>query len=144
MPQALAEAKIAAQRGEVPVGAVLSDAKGHILAQNGNRMREYSDPSAHAEILVIRKACADLGTERLPAGCTLTITLEPCPMCAAALAAARVDRIIFGASDPKSGGVEHGPRIFTHSTCHHLPEVISGVDEAACAHLLKEFFVARR
>ncbi|MEL6583066.1 MAG: nucleoside deaminase [Pseudomonadota bacterium] len=139
MPLALEEARAAGARGEVPVGAVLSSAGGEVLALAGNRTRELADPTAHAEMLVIRHACAAFGSERL-IGTTLTVTLEPCPMCAAAIAAARVSRLVFGASDPKSGGVEVGPRIFTHAQAHHVPEIISGVGEAACAALLKEFF----
>jgi tRNA(Arg) A34 adenosine deaminase TadA len=143
MPIALEEAHAAATRGEVPVGAVLTAADGRILARAGNRTRELSDPTAHAEILVLREACSAAGSERLP-GTTLTVTLEPCPMCAAAIAAARVKRVIFGASDPKSGGVEHGPRVFTHSQAHHAPEIVSGIDAEACSELLRAFFASRR
>jgi len=143
MACALDEARAAAARGEVPVGAVICDASGAIIAAAGNRTRELADPTAHAELLAIRAACAGLGSERL-IGCTLTVTLEPCAMCAAAIAAARVERLVYGASDPKSGGVEQGARVFSHAQAHHRPEVISGVAEAECAALLKDFFAARR
>lgn len=143
MAQALDEARAAAARGEVPVGAVITDGAGTIIATAGNRTRELVDPTAHAELLAIRAACAALGSERL-IGCTLTVTLEPCAMCAAAIAAARVERLVYGASDPKSGGVEQGARVFSHAQAHHRPEVISGVAEAECASVLKDFFAARR
>jgi tRNA(Arg) A34 adenosine deaminase TadA len=143
MAAALAEARAAAARGEVPIGAALTAPDGRIIAQAGNRTRELSDPTAHAEILTLRAACAALGSERL-GGHSLTVTLEPCAMCAAALAAARVARLVYGASDPKSGGVAHGARIFTHPQAHHIPEIISGIAEAECAALLSDFFKARR
>jgi tRNA(Arg) A34 adenosine deaminase TadA len=143
MALALEQARSAAARGEVPVGAVISDAAGRIIAAAGNRTRELADPSAHAEMLAIRDACAALGSERL-VGCTLTVTLEPCAMCAGAIAAARIDRLVYGAADPKSGGVAHGARVFSHPQAHHALEVISGVAETACAGLLKGFFAARR
>ena len=143
MPEALEEARAAALRGEVPVGAVLTDPKGQIVARAGNRTRELSDPTAHAEILALREACAALGSDRLP-GHSLTVTLEPCAMCAAAIAAARLDRVIYGAEDPKSGGVAHGARVFTHDQSHHRPEVIEGIDAEACAALLRDFFRDRR
>ena len=143
MARALDEARAAAARGEVPVGAVISAADGRIIAAAGNRTRELADPTAHAELLAIRAACTAIGSERL-IGCTLTVTLEPCAMCAAAIAAARIDRLVYGASDPKSGGVEAGARVFSHPQAHHRPEVISGVAEAECAALLKDFFAARR
>ncbi len=143
MARALDEARAAAARGEVPVGAVISDAAGHIIASAGNRTREQADPTAHAELLAIRAACAALGSQRLT-GCTLTVTLEPCAMCAAAIAAARLERLVYGAADPKSGGVEQGARVFSHPQAHHRPEVIAGVAEAECAALLKDFFAARR
>ena len=131
-------------RGEVPVGAIISDpATGEIVARAGNETRTLNDPTAHAEILAIRRACAALGQERLP-GLHLTVTLEPCPMCAAAIAGARLARLTYGASDPKSGGIEQGPRIFAHPQSHHRPEVLSGIDEAACARLLKSFFAQKR
>lgn len=142
MDIALAEARLAADRGETPVGAVIV-ADGKILAQNGNRTRELSDPTAHAEILVIRAACAAIGSERLPS-MDLYVTLEPCPMCAMAISSARIARLYYGATDPKSGGVEQGPRIFSHAQCHHKPEVYGGINEAASAALLREFFEDRR
>jgi len=143
MAMALDEARAAAARGEVPVGAVISDAAGNVLAAAGNRTREQHDPTAHAEMLAIRAACAAIGSERLT-GCTLTVTLEPCAMCAAAIAAARIGRVIYGASDPKSGGVVHGARVFSHAQSHHRPEVIAGVAEAPAAQLLQDFFASRR
>lgn len=143
MARALDEAHEAAARGEVPVGAVVTDAAGQIIAAAGNRTRALCDPTAHAEMLAIRDACAALGTERL-SGCTLTVTLEPCAMCAAAIAAARVERLVYGASDPKSGGVEAGARVFSHAQTHHRPEVVAGVAEAESAALLKSFFARRR
>jgi tRNA(Arg) A34 adenosine deaminase TadA len=143
MAAALAQARAAAARGEVPIGAVITAPDGQIIAQAGNRTREHADPTAHAEILALRAACALLGSERLP-GHSLTVTLEPCAMCAAALAAARIARLVYGASDPKSGGVAHGARIFTHPQTHHIPEIIPGIAEAECAALLTDFFRARR
>ena len=143
MQLALSEARAAAERGEVPVGAVLVDPSGKVVAQAGNRTRELNDPTAHAEILVIRAACAAAGSERLP-GHDLYVTLEPCAMCATALSAARIARLYFGASDPKSGGVTHGARVFTHPQCHHAPEVYDGIAADASEALLKEFFSARR
>jgi cytidine deaminase len=144
MDLALAEARAAGARGETPVGAVIVDpASGTVLARAGNRTRELSDPTAHAEILAIRAACAALGSERLP-GLDLYVTLEPCAMCAAAIAAARIARLVYGASDPKSGGVEHGARVFDHPQAHHRPLVVAGVAETACAELLRAFFAARR
>lgn len=143
MDQALAEAQAAARRGEVPVGAVVVAPSGAVVARAGNRTRELCDPTAHAEILALRAACAALGSERLP-GHDLYVTLEPCPMCAAALASARIARLYYGAADPKSGGVAQGPRIFSHPQCHHLPEVYDGIGAAASERLLKEFFAARR
>ncbi len=143
MDTALAEARAAADRGETPVGAVLTDARGQMLAAAGNRTRELRDPTAHAELLAIRAACAATGSERL-AGCTLTVTLEPCAMCAAAIAAARIDRLVYGAADPKSGGVEQGARVFCHPQSHHRPEVFAGIAEAESAALLRAFFRDRR
>jgi cytidine deaminase len=142
MPLALAEASAAATRGEVPIGAVVTR-NGEILAQAGNRMRELHDPTAHAETLAIRLACARLGSERLT-GCDLWVTLEPCPSCAGAIANARIARLYYGASDPKSGGVAQGPRVFEHSQAHHSPEVYSGLEADASATLLRQFFEARR
>lgn len=143
MSLALDEARAAAARGEVPVGAVLLDPQGRVVAQAGNRTRELSDPSAHAEMLVIRQACAATGSERLP-GHVLYVTLEPCAMCAAAIAAARIARVVYGASDPKSGGVAHGARVFTHPQAHHVPEVLEGIAAEEAEALLKEFFARRR
>ena len=143
MPAALAEARAAADRGEVPVGAVLTDAEGRIVAAAGNRTRELSDPTAHAEILVLRAACSAAGSERLP-GHVLWVTLEPCPMCAAAIAAARIERLYYGAGDPKSGGVAHGARVFSHPQAHHVPEVYDGLSADEAEALLTSFFRARR
>ncbi|MEL6337040.1 MAG: nucleoside deaminase [Pseudomonadota bacterium] len=143
MERALAEAEAAAARGETPVGAVLVAADGTVLAADGNRIRALADPTAHAEMLVIRAAAAALGTERLT-GCALYVTLEPCPMCAGAIAHARIARLYYGAEDPKGGGVAHGPRVFSHPTCHHRPEVYGGIGEQAAAALLRGFFAARR
>ena len=144
MEQALAEAAAAAGRGEVPVGAVVVDgASGEVLAAAGNRIGELSDPTAHAEMVVIREAAAGRGAPRLD-GCDLYVTLEPCAMCAAAIALARVRRLYFGAYDAKRGGVEHGARIFDQPTCHHKPEVFGGIEERRCGALLKGFFAARR
>ena len=143
MDTALAEARAAGDRGEVPVGAVIADASGAIVAQAGNRTREMNDPSAHAEILALRAACLLAGSERLP-GYSLYVTLEPCPMCAAAISFARIARLYYGAADPKSGGVAQGPRIFTHPQCHHVPEVYDGIAAEEAEGLLKTFFAARR
>jgi tRNA(adenine34) deaminase len=143
MEIALAEARAAALRGEVPVGAVLIAPDGRVVAQAGNRTRELSDPTAHAEVLVIRAACAAAGSERLP-GHDLYVTLEPCPMCAAAISNARIGRLYYGASDPKSGGVAYGARVFSHLQCHHVPEVYDGIAGAEAEAMLKAFFAARR
>lgn len=143
MEQALEQARLAGARGEVPVGAVLVSPGGEVVAQAGNRTRELSDPTAHAEILVIRAGCAALGSERLP-GYDLYVTLEPCPMCATAISAARIARVYYGAADPKSGGVAQGPRIFSHPQCHHVPEVYDGIGAAVSEALLKAFFADRR
>ena len=144
MAEALAEAGAAAAAGEVPVGAVLVDGNdGTILARAHNRVIADSDPTAHAEILAIRAAAALTGAPRL-AGADLYVTLEPCPMCATAISFARIRRLVFGAYDPKGGGVDHGPRIFEQPTCHHSPEVIGGVQEQACGALLQDFFKVRR
>lgn len=142
MPIALDEARAAADRGEVPVGACVTKGT-EVIARAGNRCRERNDPTAHAEMLVIQEACTLLGTERLT-GCALWVTLEPCAMCAGAIAAARLARLHFGASDPKSGGVLHGARVFAHPQAHFTPEVHDGVDAAACAALLSAFFQERR
>lgn len=139
MQIALKEARAAAQRGEVPVGAVVVSAEGQIVARAGNRMQETCDPSAHAELLAIREACAELGQERL-SGHDLYVTLEPCAMCAGLIAAARIRRLYYAAPDLKSGGVEHGARVFSHPQSHHKPEVYSNISEAESQQLLKEFF----
>ncbi|HML90979.1 nucleoside deaminase [Methyloceanibacter sp.] len=143
MDSALAEARAAAARGEVPVGAVVVDSKGRVLAKAGNRTLELRDPTAHAEILALREAAAMRGSERL-LDCDLYVTLEPCAMCAGAISFARIRRLYFGAADPKGGAVEHGPRFFGQSTCHHAPEVYGGIGETASSDLLKAFFAARR
>lgn len=143
MNQALAEARAAAERGEVPVGAVIVAPDGRVVASAGNRTRELNDPTAHAEILAIRAACAAAGSERL-AGHDLYVTLEPCPMCAAAIAFARIERLYYGASDPKSGGVAHGPQVFDHTQTHHVPEIYDGLAAEDSAALLRGFFEARR
>ncbi|MEL6914196.1 MAG: nucleoside deaminase [Pseudomonadota bacterium] len=143
MRRALELAREAARAGEVPVGAVLVGADGAVLAEARNRMRERRDPTAHAEMEVIRAACAALGSERLP-GAELHVTLEPCPMCAAAISTARIARLYYGASDPKSGGVEQGPRVFSHAQAHHVPEVYDGILAAEAEALLTSFFSARR
>ena len=140
---ALEEARLAGTRGEVPVGAVLIGPNRQILAQAGNRTRELNDPTAHAEILAIRAGAQALGRERL-SGCDLYVTLEPCAMCAAAIAAARIARLYYGASDPKSGGVAHGACVFSHTQTHHAPEVYDGISSEAASDLLREFFAARR
>ncbi|ARJ70820.1 tRNA-specific adenosine deaminase [Paracoccus contaminans] len=143
MPHALAQARAAALRGEVPVGAVLCDPAGRVVAAAGNRTRALSDPTAHAEILAIRAACAAAGSERLP-GHALWVTLEPCPMCAAAIAAARIATLYYGADDPRMGGVAHGARVFDHPQCHHRPVVYDGIGGAESQALLRGFFAARR
>ncbi len=142
MQQALLEAKAAAMRGEVPVGAVVVK-DGEIVASNGNAPREKRDPTAHAEILAIRAACIALDDERL-SGCDLYVTLEPCAMCAAAISFARIRRLYFGASDPKGGAVENGPRFFNQTTCHHAPEVYGSIRESEAAELLRAFFTELR
>jgi tRNA(adenine34) deaminase len=143
MAQALAEARAAAERGEVPVGAVLAAADGAVLATNGNRILELRDPTAHAEMLVLREGAEKLGNERLT-GTTLFVTLEPCAMCAGAASLARVTRVVFGAPDPKGGAVLHGPRLFEQPTCHHRPLVAPGEGAEESAALLRNFFLARR
>ena len=143
MELALAEARAAGDRGEVPVGAVIVDPAGQVVAQEGNRTRALNDPTAHAEVLALRTACAAAGSERLP-GHALYVTLEPCAMCAAAIAAARIDRLYYGAADPKSGGVAQGARVFSHPQCHHKPEVFDGIAASDAENLLKDFFGARR
>ena len=140
---ALAEAKAAGQRGEVPVGAVLADADGAILARDGNRILEYRDPTAHAEILVLRAAARKRDNERLLAT-SLFVTLEPCAMCVGAISLARVARVVFAAQDPKGGAVLHGPKFFEQPTCHHRPSVTQAGDAEEAARLLRAFFQARR
>jgi tRNA(adenine34) deaminase len=142
MDMALDEARAAGARGEVPVGAVVVRG-GEVIARAGNRMRELTDPTAHAEMLAIRAACGALGTERLT-GCDLWVTLEPCPACAGAISAARLSRLYYGAPDPKSGGVAHGARVFDHPQAHVTPEVYGGIAEEAAAELLRDFFRNRR
>jgi tRNA(adenine34) deaminase len=142
MNLALAEAEAAAQRGEVPVGAVIL-LDGEVLARAGNRTRELDDPTAHAEMLAIREACRRIGSQRL-AGASLHVTLEPCAMCAAAISFARIRRLYYGAPDPKGGAVENGVRFYSSPTCHHRPEVYSGMDEARSRALLAGFFARRR
>lgn len=144
MAHAIKQAIFAQENGEIPVGAVLVDVNtGKIVASAGNETITNNDPTAHAEINVIRARCRELGTQRIPDH-DLYVTLEPCPMCASAISNARIRKVIFGAYDPKSGGVEHGPKIYTHDTCHHAPEIIGGVMEKECAQLLKDFFEERR
>lgn len=143
MALALQAARAAEALGEVPIGAVVTGPDGSVLAVAGNRTITDRDPTAHAEILAIRAACAQLGSERLT-GCDLHVTLEPCPMCAAAISFARIRRLYYGASDPKGGGVEQGPRIFTQPTCHHAPEIYPGIAAAESAEMLRAFFRRRR
>lgn len=143
MARALAEARAAAARGEVPVGAVVLDGSGRVLAACGNAVEERKDPTAHAELLAIRRAAAKLGAPRL-VGCDIYVTLEPCPMCAYAISLARLRRLYYGAADEKCGGVDHGPRIFHSPACHHRPDVYGGIAERESADLLRRFFAARR
>jgi tRNA(adenine34) deaminase len=142
MDLALEEAQAAALRGEVPVGAVLVR-DGAVIARAGNRTRELNDPTAHAEMLVIRDAAKMLQSERL-IGCDLYVTLEPCAMCAGAISFARLERLYYAAADPKGGGVDHGGRLFNQPTCHHAPQVYSGIGEAQASEILKEFFKLKR
>lgn len=143
MALALDAARAAAARGEVPVGAVVTAPDGAVLATAGNRTLELRDPTAHAEMLAIRAAAEQLGSERL-IGCDLHVTLEPCPMCAGAISFARLRRLYFGAADPKGGAVEHGVRLYASPTCHHAPDVYSGIAEREAAELLRTFFRDRR
>jgi tRNA(adenine34) deaminase len=143
MDLALAKAAAAGAAGEVPVGAVVVSSEGEVLAAAGNRTLASRDPTAHAELIAIREACAKLGSERL-SGCDLYVTLEPCAMCAAAISFARIRRLYFGAADPKGGAVEHGVRFFADPTCHHAPDVYGGIGEARASDLLRKFFAARR
>lgn len=142
MRAALDAARQAARSGEVPVGAVIVQ-DGRVIAAAANAPRRLQDPTAHAEILAIRAAAALLGRDRLD-GCDLWVTLEPCAMCAGAIAHARIDRVYYGAIDPKGGAVDHGPRFFNQPTCHHHPEVYAGIGEAEASALLRDFFVTRR
>jgi tRNA(adenine34) deaminase len=143
MDEALAEAAAAAARGEVPVGAVVTGQDGVILARAGNQTEADNDPTAHAEILALRAAAGRRGSPRLP-DCDLIVTLEPCPMCAHAISLFRIRRLIFGAYDPKGGGVDHGARIFDASSCHHRPEIVGGVRETESNRLLRDFFLTKR
>jgi len=143
MSLALEEARAAAARGEVPVGAVIVSADGSVLASAGNRTVELKDPSAHAEFLVIKKACEFLESERL-IHCDLYVTLEPCTMCAALISFARIRRLYFGAYDPKSGGIEQGAAFFAQETCHHAPQTYGGIEETAASALLRNFFKQHR
>ena len=143
MAEALELARAAAEIGEVPVAAIITGPDGAILAAAANRVERDRDPTAHAEILAIRAAAEVMGSTRL-GDCDLWVTLEPCPMCAGAIAQARLRRLYYGAEDPKSGGVAHGPRIFSHSTCHHKPEIYGGIREDDAALLLRDFFQKRR
>jgi len=143
MQQALIEAQAAAEREEVPVGAIIVDADGAIIARAGNQVLADHDPTAHAELLAIRAAAHTLGSERLT-GCDLYVTLEPCPMCAQAISFARIRRLYYGAADPKGGGVDNGPSLYNQPTCHHEPEVYGGMRETEAAALLQHFFQSRR
>ena len=143
MDVALMEARAAALRGEVPVGAVVVSPAGLVVATAGNRTRELCDPTAHAEVLAIRAACLAVGSERL-VGHDLYVTLEPCPMCAGAISSARIARLYYGAADPKSGGVAVGARVFSQTQCHHVPEVYDGIGDAEAARILKAFFEGKR
>ncbi|MCZ8270742.1 MAG: nucleoside deaminase [Beijerinckiaceae bacterium] len=139
---AFAEAKAAGSRGEVPIGAAILH-KGQVIAAAGNRTRELADPTAHAEILAIRMACKALASERI-GDCDLYVTLEPCPMCAGAISFARLRRLYYAASDPKGGGVEHGPRVFSQATCHHAPEIYAGIRGSEASGMLRVFFASKR
>jgi cytidine deaminase len=143
MDDALEEAAKAFERGEVPVGAVIVETSGNIIARAGNETRGRMDPSAHAELIAIRKACNTLKTERL-LNCDMYVTLEPCAMCAALIAHARIKRVYFAASDPKSGGVQQGARVFEHKQTHHVPEIYSGIGEEKAVKLLRDFFAEKR
>ena len=143
MDDALEEAAKALERGEVPVGAVIVEKSGNIIARAGNETRARLDPSAHAEFLAIRQACTALKTERL-VDCDMYVTLEPCAMCAALIANARIRRIYFAASDPKSGGIQQGARVFDHEQTHHIPEIYPGIGEEKAVKLLRNFFAAKR
>jgi len=142
MSLAFAEARSAEERGEAPIGAALVR-EGSVIASAGNRTRELNDPTAHAEMIVIREAAARIGSERL-IGCDLYVTLEPCVMCAGAISHARLRRLYYAAPDPKGGAVDNGPRFFHQPTCHHAPEVYGGLRESEAAEMLRTFFAARR
>ena len=143
MDHALEQARAAAALGEIPVGAVITDASGAIIATGHNRTEEQQNPAAHAEFIALQAATAARGQKYL-SDCTLTVTLEPCALCAGAIAAFRVQKLVFGAYDPKSGAVEHGPRVFSPATTHHKPEVIGGVRDSDCSALLAAFFADLR
>ncbi len=143
MQRALKQAHLALAADEVPIGAIIVDADGNVIAEAHNRVETDADPSAHAEMLAIREACRIRGDKYLP-DCDLYVTLEPCAMCAQAIAFAHLRRIYFGAYDPKGGGVEHGARIFSQPTCHHRPEIYGGIMEQECGALLKDFFATKR
>jgi tRNA(adenine34) deaminase len=143
MKQALEQARIAAAYGEVPVGAVLVGPDYEIISKQRNKVEKLKDPSAHAEILAIRQACEFIGSPRLE-DCVLYVTLEPCPMCAQAISSARIGKLYYGAYDPKSGGVDHGPLIYQHRAAHHKPEIYGGIMETECAAVLTDFFKERR
>ncbi len=143
MEIALEEARAAARREEVPIGAVVTDSAGRVLSRDGNRVEALRDPSAHAEMLALRAAAGAVGEKHL-AGATLWVTLEPCAMCAQAASLFRVARVVFGAYDPKGGGTEHGARVFRHPQCNHAPEVVGGVRESEAGALLRDFFARRR
>jgi cytidine deaminase len=143
MDHAIEEAKKALVRGEVPIGAVIIDQYGTILSKEGNRTIELNDPTAHAEILAIRKACDELKNQRLT-NCSMYVTLEPCPMCAAAISNARISKLFFGVEDCKSGGVYNGPKIYSHRQCHHTPEVFDGIGQAESEKIIKDFFKSKR
>ena len=143
MRAAMEEAKKAASRDEVPIGAVIVDESGELVAQDGNRTRELNDPSAHAEILVIREACEKAEAQRIP-DYTLYVTLEPCAMCAAAISFARIGRVVFGADDPKGGGILHGGKFYEQPTCHHRPDVSHGLMAYECGNILRDFFKTKR
>src|SRR5882757_5961732 len=143
MERALAQARAAGARGEVPIGAVIVGPDGAVLAEAGNQTEADRDPTAHAEMVAIRAAASRLGASRLT-DCDLHVTLEPCPMCAQAISFARLRRVYYGAADPKGGGIEHGPRIFSQPTCHHRPEVYGAIAEREAGELLRAFFQERR
>ncbi len=143
MNAAMEEAIFAALRDEVPIGAIITDKKGNIISSAGNRTRELHDPSAHAEILAIRAACEKSGAQRIP-DTTLYVTLEPCAMCAAAISFARISRVIFGATDPKGGGILHGGKFYEQPTCHHKPDLSYGLMADDCGQILKNFFKSKR